>query len=235
MTSLAVDGARIQGLSAGDVRAALKHSNPRVPSADLSTMAEIIALVSDVIAELPKAERSELARDGASVRRILMEAAGHAREPEAPDGRIQIKAHGRAEVSQGAGLGERLSPEAGREALARYATPRPLESWAGPVAGAGDIEKIFRMPRSTLANWHKRGAIIGLLRGERKLAYPLEQFLDGRPLEGIAQVLKVAPDARSAWLWLRQAHGGLDGAVPLDRLKAGEQARVVAVADRDFL
>jgi uncharacterized protein (DUF2384 family) len=77
--------------------------------------------------------------------------------------------------------------------------------------------------------------VIGLLRGERKLAYPLEQFVDARPLEGLADVLKVAPDARSAWLWLRQPHGALQHRSPLDVLKDGGREAVVRVAERDFV
>ncbi|MGD9811983.1 MAG: hypothetical protein AB7U35_11730 [Sphingobium sp.] len=231
MSSLAVERPRIQGLSAGDVRAALKNSNPKAPASDLSTMAEIIAVVSNVLAELPKAERTELALEKDEVRRILIEAASHGRA----DQRISIKPAGRLEKSRGAGLGEVIALEEGRERLARFATARPLESWAGPVAGAGEIEETLGIPRSTLSSWQQKGVIVGLLRGARKLAYPLDQFVDARPLEGIADVLRVAPDARSAWLWLRQPHGSLEGRAPLERLRAGDRVAVAIAAERDFL
>lgn len=162
---------------------------------------------------------------------MLIEAATHSRA----EARVSIKAGGRTEKSRGAGLGERITLEEGRDRLARYATARPLESWAGPVAGAGEIEDSLGIPRSTLSSWQQKGAIVGLLRGARKLAYPLEQFVDARPLEGIADVLRVAPDARSAWLWLRQPHGALNGRAPLERLKAGDRAAVVTAAERDFV
>lgn len=76
---------------------------------------------------------------------------------------------------------------------------------------------------------------MGLLRGERKLAYPLEQFVDARPIEGIADVLKVITDPRAAWLWLRQPHAALQKRTPLAVL-AGRQGRdrVVQTAERDF-
>lgn len=128
-----------------------------------------------------------------------------------------------------------IALEEGRERLARFATARPLESWAGPVVGAGEIEETLGVPRSTLSSWQQKGVIVGLLRGARKLAYPLEQFVDARPLEGIAEVLRVAPDARSAWLWLRQPHGSLEGRAPLERLRAGDRVAVVIAAERDFL
>ncbi|WP_193378618.1 antitoxin Xre/MbcA/ParS toxin-binding domain-containing protein [Sphingomonas sp. PR090111-T3T-6A] len=47
-------------------------------------------------------------------------------------------------------------------------------------------------------------------------------------------MLRLAPDARSGWLWLRQAHGALDGHAPLELLKAGRKVDVVKVAQRDF-
>ena len=98
--------------------------------------------------------------------------------------------------------------------------------------GAGKIEKLLGIPRSNLASCHQRGVIIGLPRGERKLAYPFDQFVDARPLEGLGDVLRAAPDQRSAWLWLRQAHGALDGAIPLDRLKVGDRTTVVTAVER---
>ena len=91
------------------------------------------------------------------------------------------------------------------------------------------------MPRSTLNAWRARKAVIGLLRGERKLAYPVEQFVDARPVQGIADVLRVAPDERAAWLWLRQPHPALEGKLPIEVLKAGRREAVARVAERDFV
>ncbi len=127
-----------------------------------------------------------------------------------------------------------ISLSEGRARLAAYAAPKAIEDWAGPVGGASDIEAEFGIKRTTLNTWYKQGAVIGLLRGQRKLAYPLEQFIDGRPLQGIPDILAVAPDARSAWLWMRQPHGGLDGRTPLAALRAAEQDQVGALARRDF-
>lgn len=235
MADLAVDADRaaiVRGLSEGEVRAVLERSNPMAAAGDLRTMAEIVTLVYNVIVELPKAKRREITREKTRFRRLLIDAAFHGRV-DAPE-QIHIEEAGPVRRSKGTGLGERLSLQEGRERLQRYATPRPLENWAGPVAGAGEIEKSMGIPRSTLSHWQKRGAVIGLLRGERKLAYPLDQFVDARPLEGLADVLKMAPDARSAWLWLRQPHGALEGKAPLDMLKSGERDLVVKIAGRDF-
>ena len=225
-------GALLHGFSENAVRAALRESNPKAPVSDLRTMAKIMKLVFDVVVELPSAKRREIAQGKDRVRQALFDVA----TPSSPEAgaRVHIEDAGRTEHSRGTGLGERICLEEGQSRLARYATPRPLESWAGPVAGAGEIAEQFGIPRSTLSNWQKRGAVIGLLRGERKLAYPLEQFVDARPLQGVGDVLRIAPDARAAWLWLRQVHGALDGKSPLDCLRAGERPRVVTTAERDF-
>ncbi|SLK13261.1 Protein of unknown function [Novosphingobium mathurense] len=230
MPSLAADSLPLRGLSAGDVRAALKSSNPKARSSDLNMMAEILSFVSGVIAELPKAEQSELAREKDEVRRILIEAVHSGR----PETRVPLKPTGRVERRRGAGLGGIIPLEEGKARLDRYASARPLESWAGPVAGAGEVEDNLGIPRSTLSSWQQKGMVVGLLRGTRKLAYPLDQFVDARPLEGIADILRLAPEARSAWLWLRQPHGALNNRAPLDALKAGDRQEVVIVAERDF-
>lgn len=224
------DEPKLHSLSEGEVRAALEHHNPNAPAEKVRTLAKIIAAVSDVVAELPEASRRELARSKGKFRNALL----HATEQRAQKGRARKRPAADIETSRGAGLGALISLEEGRSHLDRYAIAKPLERWAGPVAGAGEIEESLGIPRSTLSNWQKRGAVVGLLRGERKLAYPLEQFVDARPLEGIADVLRVARDARAAWLWMRQAHGALEGQSPLEALRGGDRDTVVRVAERDF-
>ena len=138
------------------------------------------------------------------------------------------------EYDEGTGLGELSSLEEGRDRLAKYVQSRPLESWAGPIAGASDIEKRLQIARSTLYGWHRRGAVIRLLRDSAHV-YPLDQFVNARPIQGVADVAKIAPDERAAWLWLRQPHGRLDMRPPLDLLKAGRRAEVIQAAERDFI
>ena len=79
----------------------------------------------------------------------------------------------------------------------------------------------------------KRGAVIGLLRGERKHVFPLAQFVDGRPIEGMSDVVRVIGNPRAAWQWLIQPKPSIGGA-PLERLKKGHVSQVVDAAERDF-
>ncbi|WP_436285933.1 antitoxin Xre/MbcA/ParS-like domain-containing protein [Rhizobium sp. LjRoot258] len=53
------------------------------------------------------------------------------------------------------------------------------------------METRFGTKRSTLHDWQKRGAVIGLLRGERKHVFPIAQFVDGRPIEGMSEITKI--------------------------------------------
>lgn len=208
------------------VQAALQARNPRARASELDSMARFVSIAVDVMSGVP-AKRLLTLADKKTLRKVLEQVADQLATDE--------KAWGTsAEPMRGKGLGEVLSLAEGRARLAAYATPMPIEEWAGPVGGAKDIEAQFGVGRSTLSNWYKNGAVVGLLRGQRKLAYPLEQFIDGRPLEGLSDVMAAAPDPRSAWLWLRQPHGALDDETPLDLLRVGKRDQVIALAARDL-
>ena len=209
-----------------EVQAVLRGRNPRAPAAEIKTMARIVSIAVDALSGLPAVSLRGVAREH-KLRAALEEVALQLMPAAATDDTP-------VERTRGSGLGEVLSLADGRARLAAYVTPKPIEEWAGPVGGAGDIEAQLGVKRTTLNTWVKQGAVIGLLRGQRKLAYPLEQFIDGRPLQGIADVLAAAPDARSAWLWLRQPHAALDGQTPLRALHASKQDEVRVIARRDF-
>lgn len=223
---------QLRGLDVGEVQTALRRHNPKAPTTDLRAMAKIVALVVDFVTDMPKVELRELARETDQFRAALEEAA-HLGKAQ-PRAREHVTTIARTVRSRGAGLGEQLPLEEGRVRLADYAKPASIESWAGPVAGAGEIEQQFGIPRSTLNSWQQRGAVVGLLRGERKFAYPLEQFVDARPLEGIFEILHLAPHPRGAWLWLRQPNAALGHKSPLECLRAGLKAAVLEVASADL-
>jgi hypothetical protein len=217
-----------------EIRAILVHRNPRIPARALMPLAKLVTNFADVIAEFGADQREKIPTSKALLRTMLLRATRLRIDPE--EGGPQNPVAEQTIVHhQGTGLGDLLSLEEGRERLADYVQTRPLESWAGPVAGPSEIEKQLRVARSTLNEWHRRGVVIGLLRGERKHVYPLDQFVDARPMQGIADVAKIAPDERAAWLWLRQPHGRFDMRPPLDLLKAGHRDEVVRAAERDFV
>jgi hypothetical protein len=157
-----------------------------------------------------------------------------AAEPETAPKPLKLVTKAAAEVSQGAGLGRVLSPDEGRARIAAYATPTKVEDWAGPLAGPTELERDFGVPRSTLHTWQKQRAVIGLLVGVRKHAFPTEQFIDGRPMAGLAAIVEAIGDVRTAWLWLREPNPALAGVTPLTCLKAGTTDKVVTVARSTF-
>ena len=169
-----------------------------------------------------------------AVRRMMSEAGTTAHGEAAAPGTLLARDIKVVETSAGAGLGDRLSADEGLARIELYARPRPIEAWAGKVAGAGEIEERLGIARSTLNEWRKRGTVIGLLRGERKFHYPLEQFVDARPLEGMRAVSAAAGDTSRAWLWLRQPHPRFEMDSPLHALRRGDIKAVVEAAERDF-
>jgi hypothetical protein len=217
-----------------EIRAMLAHRNPQMPARALTPLAKLVANFADVVAGLAVDQRERIPTSKTVLRTMLLRATRSRTEPRAVE--LQNAAVEQAvERHRGTGLGDLLSREEGRERLARYVRTRPLESWAGPVAGPGEIEKQLHVARSTLNEWHRRGVVIGLLRGERKHVYPLDQFVDARPMQGVGDVAKIAPNERAAWLWLRQPHGSFDMRPPLDLLKAGQRDEVIQTAERDFV
>jgi len=135
---------------------------------------------------------------------------------------------------QGDGLKPPLSAKDGAARLEAYAKPQPIEAWAGPVAGSTELQRDYRISRSTLHEWQKSNAVIGLLSGVRKHVFPLAQFVDGRPVQGLGHVAAAAGSPRTAWLWLVEPHPSLGRHAPLERLKTGHMREVHALADSDF-
>ncbi|CCV09161.1 conserved hypothetical protein [Mesorhizobium metallidurans STM 2683] len=105
-----------------------------------------------------------------------------------------------------------------------------IAEWAGPVAGSTHLERRFGIPRSTLHWWQQHNDVVAFRRGSRKHVFPLAQFIDGRPMPGIRQVLSSISDQRLAWLWLISPSPLLKGRVPIELLREDTNTEVVASA-----
>jgi hypothetical protein len=105
-----------------------------------------------------------------------------------------------------------------------------IEDWAGRVAGSTYLEENLRIARSTLHRWQRRGEVIALRKGGRKHVFPLAQFVDGRPVTGIRDVLSLISNPRLAWLWLTRPSAQLDGRVPVDLLRQDQVDEVIEAA-----
>ena len=218
--------------AAADILDVLARYNPGIPKSALKDRSRVVAAVAAAAVQLSdEQQRRILARKNVLAETMETVVAGLA--DTEPADLVRVGADKSVEVSEGEGLGDLLEEDEGRRRLAAVAVPVRLEDWAGPVAGPGEIERMFGTRRSTLHEWHRRGAVLGLLKGERKHVFPLAQFVDGRPVEGMAEVVRMIGNPRAAWQWLIQPKPSIGG-TPLDRLKSGHTSQVVDAAERDF-
>jgi len=105
-----------------------------------------------------------------------------------------------------------------------------IEDWAGEVAGSTYLEEKYRIPRSTLHRWQRRGEVIALRKGGRNHVFPVAQFIDGRPVPGISEVLAAIDNPKLAWLWLNRPCAELGGHTPIEMLREDMIEDVVRVA-----
>jgi hypothetical protein len=215
-----------------DILDVLARHNPGISKATLRGKSRVVAAVTAAAVRLSdEQQRRILAHE--EILTEAMESVVADLADKTNEALITIRPDRPVEVSQGEGLGDLIEEDEGRRRLDSAAISLRLEDWAGPVAGPSEIERMFGTRRSTLHDWQKRGAVIGLLKGERKHVFPLAQFVDGRPVEGMSEVVRIVGNPRVAWQWLTQPKPSIQG-MPLDRLKAGHITQVVEAAQRDF-
>jgi hypothetical protein len=223
--------AKLASPAVADLISMFAKRNPKSSRGDLAEVGKLVAGFSATAVNLSPAARRRLIARKERFNQLIVEITA---EPEAAAKPMKLIAKAGAEVSQGAGLGRVLSPAEGRARIAEYATPLKVEDWAGPLAGPTELERDLRVARSTLHTWQKQRSVIGLLVGVRKHAFPREQFVDGRPVTGLGEIVAAVGDPRTAWLWLREPNPGLAGATPLARLKAGAAEKVIEMARSNF-
>lgn len=217
--------------AAADLISMFAQRNPSSSPAVLTELGKLVAEFSATAANLSPAARKRLIARQKRFKTLIVQIAA---EPDAAPEPLTLIVKSGAEVSQGVGLGKVLSAENGRARIAAYATPTKIDDWAGPMAGPAELEREFGVARSTLHTWRKQNAVIGLLIGVRKHAFPTEQFVDGRPVAGLGAIVEAIGDLRTAWLWLREPNPGLGGVTPLARLKIGVVDKVVEIARSNF-
>jgi hypothetical protein len=204
-----------------------------VESGAVAMSAQIAGAAAAAAAGLTSEARNKLnSRKGELTNRfrnLLETLSGNGRGAE-----LKFDAPRKVEAKKGAGLGEVLGEDAGRNALSAYAVAKRLEDWAGPVAGATELNRDYGIARSTLNRWQHAGDVIGLLKGTRKHVYPLDQFIDGRPAQGVAEISAIVSNPRVAWLWLSRDNAALGGRRPIDLLKQEHVAQVVDEARAYF-
>ena len=108
-----------------------------------------------------------------------------------------------------------LSPEEGRARIAEYATPTKIEDWGrstGRPDGAG--ARIWWWHARLYTPGKSKARSSGFSSAYANTLFPTEQFVDGRPVTGLAAIVEAIGDLRAAWLWLREAQYGGSPAPP---------------------
>jgi hypothetical protein len=108
-----------------------------------------------------------------------------------------------------------------------------IEDWAGQVVGQTYLEQQLHIPRSTLHLWRRHNEVVALRVGSRKHVFPMAQFVDGRPVPGIRDVLSCIANPRRAWFWLNSPSSCLDGRTPIAMLRQDFVAEVVSALSRN--
>ena len=104
--------------------------------------------------------------------------------------------------------------------------------WAGPVAGPTILERHYGISRSTLFRWQKRNEVVALRTGGKRFAFPLRQFVDGRPIAGLSEILKHFSEPRAAWIWLISPSSVLGGETPLVKLASADPQEALRAAQQ---
>lgn len=222
----------VNAAAAAEIVKVLARHNPGASKVALTVTKAFITAVSGAASRLGAEKQQNILAHQRELKKAVEDAVANL-AAGTPTELAPVRVAKPVEMSKGEGLGALVDVDEGRRRLAAVAIATRLEDWAGPVAGPRDIEAKFGTKRSTLHDWQKRGAVIGLLKGERKHVFPLAQFVDGRPVEGMTEITKIIQNPRAAWQWLIQPKPSIGGS-PLERLKKGRLDEVMAAAQRDF-
>lgn len=226
------DDTNIADRVAAKVSNALK-SEKTFRQGSFSLSALIAGEVAEVVAGLTAERRRELNRHSTELKqRIRRVVEGFGREQS---GKFTMDIPDEIESSIGEGLGAIVTADQGERALEAIALSRKLEDWAGTVAGATGLKREYGVARSSLNRWQHDDDVIGLLKGTKRHVYPVEQFIDGRPVRGLRGIIKLAESHRVAWLWLIQENPVLGGRRPIDLLQQDRVNEVVDAAASYFV
>lgn len=225
-----LQGAEVRRLVAHEVSDALTRHEPGFAKTATANTAQIVAAVAAAVIGLPASQQKRLKSRTSDLTDIIT---AWARDDGADD-RIAIAVPTAVETRKGTGLGELVDIKEGRRRLSEYAIDVPLENWAGPLAGSSTLNQDMGIARSTLHDWQRRGEVIALLKGARKHVFPLAQFIDGRPADGIRDVLRIIDSSRRAWFWLVKPSPLLGNKLPIDLLKQERTREVVDAARMVF-
>ncbi|MBI1622730.1 antitoxin Xre/MbcA/ParS-like domain-containing protein [Aquamicrobium zhengzhouense] len=218
-----------------EIRNALTRHNRNIPFGDLRGRLSQLKPVIEAIIMLPREPLEVLNKHSShdSLEMILCELIARL-PPPAPSPFVDVDLEELpAEDGVGEGMGERVTYEEGLRRLREYSVDVDLETIAGPLGDAAEIERKLGIPLPLLAQWHEQKQVVALKGKEECSFYPLAQFVDGKPIDGIKEVLEFIPHPRTAWMWLIRLKPSIGG-MPLELLRQRKLYDVLAAAERDF-
>jgi hypothetical protein len=139
-----------------------------------------------------------------------------------------------AAFDNGEGLGEEISAEEGRRRLRAFAKTVPVSHWAGELVSEQDLRGRYHLSKAEIDTWKAGAGVVTLLNDAGEIAFPVEQFVNGRPVKGLGEIVEKIGNPRVAWMWLRQPHAVFEARQPLEVLKSGRARDVLQAAARDF-
>jgi hypothetical protein len=138
------------------------------------------------------------------------------------------------ELEIGDDVGETVSQTTGERLLLNHAKTLPVADWAGEVLNSAALQDRLHISHNDFDHWASMGSLVALQNGDAGVVYPVDQFVDGRPIEGLREVLELIGRPRVAWLWLRTARAGPESQPPIELLKEGQIKQALLIAKRDF-
>lgn len=135
-------------------------------------------------------------------------------------------------VLQGGGIGQVVSEEEGSKRLSAIAVEDESADWLdSETLGAGKLAEHLAISRGTLDNWRKAKKIIALRKGLRNFVYPLRQFEQRRPVEGLDRIAKHFVSPEEAWEWLVSTNRLTGDKPPIEALRDGNIEQVARAAE----
>ena len=178
-----------------------------------------------VAAELATFDDVELARIEAALKKRRDKATALVEAIISPNpGRPQF-------TLEGDGIGGVLSQEAASARLDELTVDDESIDWArSELCGIGEVAERLSVAGSTLDNWRRAHRALAFPKGVRNYVFPMAQFAGARPIEGLAAVRPHFDSDEATWEWLVTRDPMTAPGTPLDRLRAGAVAEVVALA-----
>lgn len=149
-------------------------------------------------------------------------------------GKIRARkvAQKRENVLAGSGVGPVVSSAEGARILDAIAVDVVLADWAeSELVGAGELVRRLKIARGTLDNWRRTKKIIAFRKGLRNYLYPVRQFAQLHPVDGLDRVAAHFSSHEEAWEWLVAPNRMTGGEAPIDRLREGEVEQVADAAE----